>query len=273
MSSMTAKERAKPELINAKRKIRVAKGSGTTVQEVNKLLKMHQEMANAMKRLKKMGGFGKLGGDVRQGRAGRRARRAAPGPASASFPAAAARPSRGFGGGVQPAARFRQILKEITKCSLERKNKWQLQFVWPVAAPRSVLITASSSPTAAQPARRPLHREGRHLQSAAGQGFAPRARQARRRAHLALAVGRRPAVGPRRCASSMPPASASAPRATTRRRRAGREGQGARRGAEEAPGAEVEATPAEEAANEGESAGEPAEGSDEAAPAEGAEKA
>ena len=60
MSSMTAKERARPEVINAKRKIRVAKGSGTTVQEVNKLLKMHQEMANAMKRLKKLGGFGKL---------------------------------------------------------------------------------------------------------------------------------------------------------------------------------------------------------------------
>jgi signal recognition particle subunit SRP54 len=60
LSSMTAKERAKPEVINAKRKIRIAKGSGTTVQEINKLLKMHQEMATAMKRLKKMGGFGKL---------------------------------------------------------------------------------------------------------------------------------------------------------------------------------------------------------------------
>src|SRR3954467_6229650 len=60
LSSMTARERAKPELINAKRKIRVAKGSGTTVQEINKLLKMHQEMTTAMKRLKKMGGFGKL---------------------------------------------------------------------------------------------------------------------------------------------------------------------------------------------------------------------
>jgi signal recognition particle subunit SRP54 len=60
MSSMTAKERAKPEVINAKRKIRIAKGSGTTVQEVNKLLKMHLEMSNAMKRLKKLGGFGKL---------------------------------------------------------------------------------------------------------------------------------------------------------------------------------------------------------------------
>ena len=60
MSSMTSKERSKPELINAKRKIRIAKGSGTSVQDVNKLLKMHQEMSTAMKRLKKMGGFGKL---------------------------------------------------------------------------------------------------------------------------------------------------------------------------------------------------------------------
>jgi signal recognition particle subunit SRP54 len=60
LSSMTAKERSKPEIINAKRKIRVAKGSGTTVQEINKLLKMHQEMSTAMKRIKKMGGLGKL---------------------------------------------------------------------------------------------------------------------------------------------------------------------------------------------------------------------
>jgi len=44
-------------LLNAKRKIRVAKGSGTTVQEVNKLLKMHQEMSNAMKKIRKMGGL------------------------------------------------------------------------------------------------------------------------------------------------------------------------------------------------------------------------
>ncbi|MFZ3484420.1 signal recognition particle protein [Sphingomonas sp. 3-13AW] len=57
ISSMTPKERSKPELLNAKRKIRVAKGSGTTVQDVNKLLKMHQEMSTAMKKLKKMGGL------------------------------------------------------------------------------------------------------------------------------------------------------------------------------------------------------------------------
>jgi signal recognition particle subunit SRP54 len=62
ITSMTPKERGKPELINAKRKIRIAKGSGTTVQDVNKLLKMHQEMQTAMKRLKKMGGLkGMLG--------------------------------------------------------------------------------------------------------------------------------------------------------------------------------------------------------------------
>jgi len=61
ISSMTPKERLKPELMNAKRKIRVANGSGTTVQEVNKLLKMHQEMSTAMKKIRKMGGLGKLG--------------------------------------------------------------------------------------------------------------------------------------------------------------------------------------------------------------------
>jgi signal recognition particle subunit SRP54 len=57
IGSMTLKERNKPEVINAKRKIRIAKGSGTTVQDVNKLLKMHQEMATAMKKIKKMGGL------------------------------------------------------------------------------------------------------------------------------------------------------------------------------------------------------------------------
>ncbi len=62
IGSMTAKERAKPELLQAKRKIRIAKGSGTTVQDVNKLLKMHQEMAGAMKKLKKMGGMKALMG-------------------------------------------------------------------------------------------------------------------------------------------------------------------------------------------------------------------
>jgi len=62
IGSMTPKERTRPELLNAKRKIRVAKGSGTTVQDVNKVLKMHQDMSTAMKRLKKMGGLKSLAG-------------------------------------------------------------------------------------------------------------------------------------------------------------------------------------------------------------------
>ncbi|MBC2668949.1 signal recognition particle protein [Novosphingobium piscinae] len=71
IGSMTPKERAKPELLNAKRKIRIANGSGTQVQDVNKLIKMHQEMERAMKQIKKMGGlkglaamFGKGGLDA-----------------------------------------------------------------------------------------------------------------------------------------------------------------------------------------------------------------
>ncbi len=51
ISSMTRSERQKPKLLNASRKKRVAAGSGTSVQEVNKLLKMHRQMADMMKKL------------------------------------------------------------------------------------------------------------------------------------------------------------------------------------------------------------------------------
>ncbi|HEY9090558.1 signal recognition particle protein [Parasphingorhabdus sp.] len=77
IGSMTKEERVRPGLLNAKRKVRVAKGSGTTVQEVNKLLKMHQEMSKAMKKIKKMGGlkglasmFGGMGGAAGAGMGG-----------------------------------------------------------------------------------------------------------------------------------------------------------------------------------------------------------
>ncbi|MCS6986210.1 MAG: signal recognition particle protein [Sphingomonadaceae bacterium] len=60
--AMTPRERERPEILNARRKIRIAKGSGTTVQEVNRLLKMHAEMETAMKRLRKMGGLKALAG-------------------------------------------------------------------------------------------------------------------------------------------------------------------------------------------------------------------
>jgi len=49
--SMTPEERRKPKVINANRKRRIAKGSGTSVQEVNQLLKQFQEMKKLMKKL------------------------------------------------------------------------------------------------------------------------------------------------------------------------------------------------------------------------------
>jgi signal recognition particle subunit SRP54 len=55
ISSMTEQERSKPELIKASRKIRIANGSGTSVQEVNKLMKQHNEAQRMMKKVKKMG--------------------------------------------------------------------------------------------------------------------------------------------------------------------------------------------------------------------------
>lgn len=57
--SMTAQERRSPKLIKASRKRRVAAGSGTTVQEVNMLLRQFQEMQTMMKQLK--GGRGRSG--------------------------------------------------------------------------------------------------------------------------------------------------------------------------------------------------------------------
>jgi len=55
ISSMTPKERARPKLIHASRKKRIAKGSGTSIQDVNKLLKQYQTMRKMMKRMSKMG--------------------------------------------------------------------------------------------------------------------------------------------------------------------------------------------------------------------------
>ncbi len=54
--SMTPKERSNPELMNASRKRRIAKGSGTSVQEVNNLLKQFDQMRKMMKKMNKMSG-------------------------------------------------------------------------------------------------------------------------------------------------------------------------------------------------------------------------
>ena len=56
IKSMTPKERSSPELMNGSRKIRIAKGSGTTVPEVNQLLKQFDQMRKMMKTMNKMGG-------------------------------------------------------------------------------------------------------------------------------------------------------------------------------------------------------------------------
>jgi signal recognition particle subunit SRP54 len=56
--SMTRTERRTPEVLNASRRRRIAAGSGTTVQDVNRLLKQFKEMQKVMKMIKKTGGRG-----------------------------------------------------------------------------------------------------------------------------------------------------------------------------------------------------------------------
>ncbi|HEY8277482.1 MAG TPA: signal recognition particle protein [Methyloceanibacter sp.] len=57
IGSMTRAERKNPKLLNASRKKRVASGSGTSVQDINKLVKMHRQMADMMKTMGKKRGF------------------------------------------------------------------------------------------------------------------------------------------------------------------------------------------------------------------------
>ncbi len=55
IGSMTVKERRLPDIIKASRKKRIAAGSGTSVQEVNRLLKQFDDMSDMMKRMNKLG--------------------------------------------------------------------------------------------------------------------------------------------------------------------------------------------------------------------------
>jgi signal recognition particle subunit SRP54 len=100
IGSMTKAERKNPKLLNASRKKRVASGSGTSVQDINKLVKMHRQMADMMKAMgKKRGMLGALFGG------------GPPPEMPAELPAGAALPPRGmpplppgtlpgFGGGL-----------------------------------------------------------------------------------------------------------------------------------------------------------------------------
>lgn len=62
IDSMTPGERANHQIINGSRRLRIAKGSGTTVQEVNQLLKRFTEAQKVMKQLQKMGPKGLMRG-------------------------------------------------------------------------------------------------------------------------------------------------------------------------------------------------------------------
>jgi len=68
INSMTAKERHRPELLNGSRKRRIAVGSGTSIQDLNRLLKQHKQMQRMMKKMKggkmanMMRGLGGMGG-------------------------------------------------------------------------------------------------------------------------------------------------------------------------------------------------------------------
>jgi signal recognition particle subunit SRP54 len=55
IQSMTKKERANPQLLQASRKKRIAAGAGMEVSDLNKLLKMHRQTADMMKKIGKMG--------------------------------------------------------------------------------------------------------------------------------------------------------------------------------------------------------------------------
>ena len=58
IQAMTPKERKYPELLKASRKLRIAAGAGVKVEDVNRLLRQYEQMADVMKKFKKMGPFG-----------------------------------------------------------------------------------------------------------------------------------------------------------------------------------------------------------------------
>ena len=60
INSMTKKERANPQILQASRKKRIAAGAGMEVSDLNKLLKMHRQMSDMMKKVGKMGKKGMM---------------------------------------------------------------------------------------------------------------------------------------------------------------------------------------------------------------------
>ena len=58
IGSMTLAERKNPDLLNASRRRRIAAGSGTKVEDVNRIIKQYRDMATMMKKMRKMGAQG-----------------------------------------------------------------------------------------------------------------------------------------------------------------------------------------------------------------------
>ena len=86
IQSMTKQERGKPEIIKSTRKRRIAAGSGTQIQDVNRLLKQFQQMQKMMKKMKGKGGMGKMMGMMKGGMNNMRGQMPPPGSGRGKFP-------------------------------------------------------------------------------------------------------------------------------------------------------------------------------------------
>jgi signal recognition particle subunit SRP54 len=106
--SMTAKERTNPDLIKASRKKRIAAGAGMDVADVNKLLKMHRQMADMMKKVGKGGmknmarSLGNMGGGLPPGMGGMPAGMGMMGKGLPGLSGGAPKSLPGLGGSVDP---------------------------------------------------------------------------------------------------------------------------------------------------------------------------
>ena len=126
IGSMTKAERKNPKLLNASRKKRVAAGSGTSVQDINRLVKMHRQMADMMKAMgKKRGIFSQMFGSGPAARDAGRAsarRRPSPWPPSRWPPAATAWRLSRHGRHARLAARPSRDAESDFRASPDRRN-------------------------------------------------------------------------------------------------------------------------------------------------------
>ncbi|MDC0534552.1 signal recognition particle protein [Francisellaceae bacterium] len=86
IQSMTKEERRKPDIIKSTRKKRIATGSGTEIQDVNRLLKQFLQMQKMMKKMKGKGGIGKMMGMMKGGMPGMQGMQGKMPPGGGKFP-------------------------------------------------------------------------------------------------------------------------------------------------------------------------------------------